>query len=88
MKLYGDGLGLSPQECVDVLARIIDERGIREDDYSLGVVVEELEEKTATALGKERAIFFPTGTLANHVAIRMLAGSTSSRCRTEAIASG
>ena len=28
----------------------------------------------AEALGKERAIYFPTGTLANHVAIRALAG--------------
>jgi len=75
VKLYGDGLGLSSKEYVDVLARIVDERGIRQDDYSLGGVVEELEEKMAAALGKERAIFFPTGTLANHVAIRVLAGN-------------
>jgi threonine aldolase len=74
VKLYGDGLGLSPREYVDVLSRIVEEKGIEEDDYSRGGVVEELEETMAAALGKERAIYFATGTLANHVALRVLAG--------------
>ncbi len=30
--------------------------------------------RVAAALGKERAIYFPTGTLANHIAVRALAG--------------
>lgn len=80
VKLFGDGLGLSSTEYVDVLHRLVEEKGISEDYYSRGGVVEELEETMATALGKERAIFFPTGTLANHVAIRALA-----RDRTRAI---
>src|SRR4029077_6431702 len=33
--------------------------------------------KAPRVLGKERAIFFPTGTLANHMAVRALAGGSS-----------
>ena len=74
VKLFGDGLSLSPAESVAVLDTILDERGIEADYYSRGGVVEELESTMAEALGKERAIYFPTGTLANHVAIRALVG--------------
>jgi threonine aldolase len=71
--LFGDGLSLSSTEYVGVLQRNVEQRGIAEDYYSLGGVVEELENEMARALGKERAIYFPTGTLANHVAVRVLA---------------
>ena len=47
------------------------------DSYSLGGVVEQLEEAFARVLQKERAIFMPTGTLANHMAVRALAGGSS-----------
>ena len=47
------------------------------DSYSLGGVVEQLEEAFARALQKERAIFMPTGTLANHMAVRALAAGSS-----------
>jgi len=36
--------------------------------------VEELEIRMAKILGKERAVFMPTGTMANHLAVRKLAG--------------
>ena len=39
-----------------------------------GGAVEQLEQTFAKLLGKERAIFLPTGTLANHMAVRELAG--------------
>jgi len=71
--LFGDGLSLSTADYVDALQEIVEQRGIAEDDYSLGGVVEELEGRMARALGKERAIYFPTGTLANHIAVRQLA---------------
>jgi len=74
VKLYGDGLSLSPAEYLHVLQSIMEDRGIEADYYSLGGVVEELEVKMAAALGKERAIYFPTGTLANQIAVRNLAG--------------
>jgi threonine aldolase len=44
------------------------------DNYSLGGCVEELERAMAKQLGKERAVFFATGTLANQIAVRLLAG--------------
>ncbi|MEE2884636.1 MAG: aminotransferase class I/II-fold pyridoxal phosphate-dependent enzyme [Chloroflexota bacterium] len=45
-----------------------------EDSYSVGGTVEKLEIKFADMLGKESAVFMPTGTLANHIAIRKLCG--------------
>jgi len=74
VRFTGDGLSLSPPEYVAVLQQIIDDKGIAADYYSRGGVVDELERTMADALGKERAIYFPTGTLANHVALRQLAG--------------
>jgi threonine aldolase len=47
---------------------------IRADNYSRGGAVEELEVLFAELLGKESAVFMPTGTLANHIALRKLAG--------------
>lgn len=77
VRLSGDGLGLSPLEYSALLHRLIEEKGIAPDSYSLGGIVEQLEEECARALGKERAIFMPTGTLANHMAVRALAGGAS-----------
>jgi threonine aldolase len=73
VRLTGDGLGLSPAQYAHVLSGLA-EHGIAEDDYILGGVVEELEARMASLLGKERAVFMPTGTLANNLAIRALAG--------------
>ena len=44
------------------------------DSYTLGGAVEQVEAKFAELLGKEQAIFMPTGTLGNHMALRELAG--------------
>ncbi len=78
VRLYGDGLGLTPDDSVKLLTRLAEEgEGVQADSYSNGGVVEELEQAFAAALGKERAVFMPTGTLANHLAVRMLAGGPS-----------
>jgi threonine aldolase len=77
VRLSGDGLGLTPTQYSQLLARLIEAKGIVPDSYSLGGVVEELEARCARVLGKERAIFMPTGTLANHLAVRALAGGSS-----------
>ena len=74
VRFSGDGLSLSPAETIAALETILDERGIEADYYSRGGVVEELEREMAAALGKERAIYLPTGTLANHLALRALVG--------------
>jgi threonine aldolase len=75
--LSGDGLHLSPAEHGALLARLVAGREIAADDYALGGEVAEFEAWFATLLGKERAVFMPTGTLANHLALRTLARGRS-----------
>ncbi len=69
-----DGLHLSPSEYAALLMQMADEGKIKPDNYSNGGVVEELEAAFVRWLGKESAVFMPTGTLANHIAMRKLAG--------------
>src|SRR5712691_9010900 len=78
VQLRSDGLALSPAAYAGLLARIAETRGIAPDDYSRGGVVDELETRMAALLGKEAAVFMPSGTLANHLALRLLARN---RCR-------
>jgi len=73
VQFRSDGLGLSPRAYARLLAEIVETRGIAVDDYSRGGVVGELEARMAALLGKEAAIFLPTGTLANHLALRLIA---------------
>jgi threonine aldolase len=73
VQFRSDGLGLSPAGYARLLAEIAETRGIAEDDYSRDGVVAELEGRIAALLGKEAAVFLPTGTLANHLAVRLLA---------------
>jgi threonine aldolase len=68
----GDGLNLNPKEYAGVLAEITASGDLEPDYYSNGGVVDELERRMAEILGKERAVFLPTGTLANHLAVRLL----------------
>ena len=75
--MSGDGLALSPAQYSRLLARLTDETTLAPASYSLGGVVEQLETQFARVLGKEQAIFMPTGTLANHMAVRALAGGPS-----------
>ena len=74
VQFTGDGLGLSPVEYARLLARLADEGKIQPDSYSNDGAVAELEAAFAAELGKERAVFLPTGTLANQLAVRLLAG--------------
>lgn len=70
----GDGLSLSPVEYAAELQRLVEQDGFEADYYSQGGAVEALERRFAAILGKEKAVFLPTGTLANHLAVRRLAG--------------
>ena len=74
VRMVGDGLGLAPAESAQLLAELAADGGIVRDSYSNGGAVERLENTFAELLGKERAVFMPTGTLANHLAVRALAG--------------
>lgn len=71
--LTGDGVYLPPLAYARLLASLVGE-DTKNDFYLTGGVVEDLEGRFANLLGKERALFLPTGTLANHIAVRLLAG--------------
>jgi len=68
----GDGIPLTPEAYTALLSKL--SAGVKLDDYSNGGTIAQLEEKIAAALGKETAVWLPTGTLANHLAVRLLAG--------------
>jgi len=72
--LTSDGLNLTPKEYSELLVKLLENDQTEADFYSLGGHVEKLEIKFAKLLGKEAAVFMPTGTLANHLAIRSLSG--------------
>ncbi|MFN0167074.1 MAG: threonine aldolase family protein [Bryobacteraceae bacterium] len=74
VSFLGDGLSLSPPEYVRLLGKVAEQTGVHADDFSRGGLIEQVEKRFAELLGKERAVFFPTGTLANHVGVRLLAG--------------
>ncbi|MBL8178021.1 MAG: hypothetical protein JNK48_25310 [Bryobacterales bacterium] len=65
-----DGVPLTTGEYTAILSRL----KIEKDSYSQHGVVAELEKRVAADLGKEAAVWMPTGTLANHLAVRLLAG--------------
>jgi len=77
IRLSGDGIPLTPPQYAALLTRLLEQQSMTPDSYSLGGIVEQLEADCARMLGKERAIFMPTGTLANHMAVRALAGGSS-----------
>lgn len=74
VKFTSDGLDLDPREYAHLLRELTATGGVQSDSYTLGGAVEQLEKKFAQVLGKESAIVLPTGTLANHLAVRKLAG--------------
>lgn len=74
VNFVSDGVDYTPVEYATRLHDVATREGFAADYYSLGGAVESLEKKFAALLGKEAAMFVPTGTLANHLAIRRLAG--------------
>ena len=68
----GDGIHHTPAEYAALLQKL--SPTIEADDYSRGGVVARLEQSVAAAVGKETAVWLSTGTLANHLAVRLLAG--------------
>jgi threonine aldolase len=72
--LSGDGIPIAAREYASLLARLCAGRDVALDNYLLGGEVEAFEQHWARLLGKERAVFMPSGTLANQLALRALAG--------------
>jgi len=72
--MMGEGLFLSPADKATAISALVAGDEFATDRYLIGGAVERLEIRMAELLGKEAAVFLPTGTLANHLAIRVLAG--------------
>jgi threonine aldolase len=79
--LTGDGVTLSPADQARLLLQIAEQHADVADTYLKGGAVEELEQRFAKLLGKERALFLPTGTLANHMAVRELSQQSGDKRR-------
>jgi threonine aldolase len=73
--LGGDGVPLTPRAFTALLDSLTRKADIQEDNYLLGGDIARFEQEWATLLGKETAVFMPSGTLANQLALRALAGS-------------
>ena len=71
----GDGIGITPREYAALLNRLCQSRDVEDDNYLLGGEVAAFEQHWARLLGKETAVFMPSGTLANQLALRALAGA-------------
>src|SRR5262249_25312383 len=71
----GDGVPHTTAEYAALLAKLTAGGGVGRDSYSLGGNTEELEKRMAALLGQETAVWLPTGTMANHLAVRLLAGN-------------
>jgi threonine aldolase len=67
-----DGLAFSPQEYLEKLNEINKKKPIAPDFYGNGGATKLIEEEFAKITGKEKAIFLPTGTMANQLAIKLL----------------
>ncbi|HEX6918979.1 MAG TPA: beta-eliminating lyase-related protein [Actinomycetes bacterium] len=77
-------LGYTPQrprDVIETLARVVPDDA-RPDAYGEGGVVADLEAETAALLGKPAAVFMPSGTMAQQIALRVWADRTG--CRTVA----
>jgi threonine aldolase len=71
----GDGIAITPREYAALLNRLCQGRAVDDDTYLLGGEVEAFEKHWAALLGKEMVVFMPSGTLANQLALRTLAGT-------------
>lgn len=74
IRFFFDGDDYSPASYIEALQKINAKQPIQRDSYTSGGTVEAMEKKFAEITGKERAIFMPTGTLANQLAISVLSG--------------
>lgn len=72
--LSGDGVPLTPRAFTALLDALTRKREVEEDNYLLGGDIARFEREWAALLGKETAVFMPSGTLANQLALRELAG--------------
>lgn len=77
VNFLGDGIMYAPDEYVSKLSEIVAGKNINRDFYGEGGVVEELEKKFISITGKEKAIYMPSGTMANELALHVLSGENA-----------
>lgn len=72
-----DGIGYTPAEYISKLDEINKAHPVRPDFYGARGTVDELLKKFIEITGKDAAIFMPSGTLANQLAIQVLSGENT-----------
>jgi len=77
VSLVSDGRPLTPIQYATLLQSRLEETGFGSDFYGTGGAVEELESRFASITGKETALFLPTGTMANQLALKVLSRDRS-----------
>lgn len=77
VNLINDGLMFAPDAYIGKLTEIMAGKKIDRDFYGEGGIVEEMEKKFVALTGKEKAIYMTSGTLANELAIDVLAGANT-----------
>src|SRR4026208_602744 len=69
VKFFGDGEFYDGLPYLEQLQTANNKQQIKVDRYGSGGAVEELEKKFEAITGKEKAIYMPSGTMANQLAI-------------------
>ena len=77
VKFFGDGDFFDGLSYLEQLQAANNKYPLKADRYGTGGAVEELEKKFEAITGKEKAIFMPSGTMANQFAIAMLSGENT-----------
>src|SRR6187551_2587626 len=77
VKLFGDGELYDGLPYLEQLQAANSKQQLKVDRYGSGGAVEELEKKFEAITGKEKAIYMPSGTMANQFAIAMLSGENT-----------
>ena len=77
VKFFGDGEMYDGLSYLEQLQVANSKQPLKADRYGSGGAIEELEKKFEAITGKEKAIFMPTGTMANQLAIATLSGENT-----------
>ena len=75
IKFWGDGEMFEPGDYLNELQKANASNKIVKDRYGSGGAIESLEKKFTEITGKETALFMPSGTMANQMAIAALSGN-------------
>ncbi len=77
IKFFGDGEMFEPEDYMNELLQSYAVKKIERDRYGFGGMVAALENRFAEITGKEKAIYMPSGTMANQLALSVLSGENS-----------